>query len=215
MLGDLRSNGLEIGARAHMFTPAGPRRLQSLLELAEGRGELVQHFLRHPEAHERLLMRGRVFQRHATRREQRLVTRIRGRQRELVCQLPALLRRHPTHDAQISQDLALQRAPDFFPVLGGLARHRHPNPLLPREHLRALQQLLELREPETLPNTVRLMSPQEIADSLGHLQPPAQLRPHTFLLRWHGIGVRARIWKSPDARGPSRKSFHSESCSMP
>jgi len=36
--------------------------------------------------------------------------------------------------------------------------------LLPGERLRPLQQLLELREPETLPNTIRLMGPQKIAD---------------------------------------------------
>jgi hypothetical protein len=79
-----------------------------------------------------------------------------------------LLRRHFAHDAQIPQNLALQRAPHFHPLLGGLPRHRHPNPLLPGEHLRPLQQLLELRQPKALPYTIRLMSPQEITDSLGH-----------------------------------------------
>jgi hypothetical protein len=53
-------------------------------------------------------------------------------------------------------------------VLRGLPGHRHTDPLLTGEHLRSLQQLLELRQPEAVPYTIRLMSPQEIADSLGH-----------------------------------------------
>src|SRR5205823_1834124 len=81
--------------------------------------------------------------------------------------------------AQILQDLLLQRAPDVIAVPRGLPRHHHPYPLLPDKYLRPVQQLLELRQPETLPDTIRLMRPQKIADSLGNLQPSTQLGLHT------------------------------------
>ena len=93
---------------------------------------------------------------------------IAGRQRELIGELPILLCRHLAHDAQIPQNLPLQRAPDLGPVLGGASRDHHSHRLLLREHLRPVQQLLELRQPETLPYTIRVVGPQEIANPLGH-----------------------------------------------
>jgi len=70
--------------------------------------------------------------------------------------------------------------------LGALHRRRLPRdlttPLLCREPLGPRDQLLELGESKPLANPVRLVSPQEIPDPRGHLQPPAHYGIHTNLL---------------------------------
>src|SRR6267378_238899 len=71
------------------------------------------------------------------------------------------------------------RAPKLFPLLHGRPHHRHPHPLLGREVLRMLQQLLELRQPEVLPYSVHLVGPKKIPSPRGHLQPPTQLGVNT------------------------------------
>jgi hypothetical protein len=62
----------------------------------------------------------------------------------------------------------LQCAPDFLPLFHGGPDRRQSRPLLGREILCALEQLLELGEPEALTYSFQLMGPQKIADPRGH-----------------------------------------------
>jgi hypothetical protein len=98
---------------------------------------------------------------------------IRRRHAELLRQLHILGAYHCAHGTQITEDPGLQRAPELLPLLHGRPLQRHPHPLLGRQVLRVLQQLLELRQPEVLPYSVHLVGPEKIPDPRGHLQPPA------------------------------------------
>ena len=91
-----------------------------------------------------------------------------GRHLELRSQLRILLRRYHTHCSQIEQQLALERTPQRLAVLACRARRHQASALLRRERLRALHQLLELREPESFTNSVRLVGPQKFSDPPGH-----------------------------------------------
>jgi hypothetical protein len=92
---------------------------------------------------------------------------------ELLRQFRILAGRHCAHDAQISEYPGLQRAPELLPLLRGGPLRRHSRPLLGREVLRALQQLLEPGKPEALPYSVHLVGPKKVSNPRGHLQPPA------------------------------------------
>src|SRR5258705_5171320 len=179
LLADVRGNHLQIGARAYMLAPACAGRLDRVLVLPERRRELVQHLLRHPELHQELLLRRRPLQDRSTHREQPLVRGVRRRHAELLRQFRILRAYHCAHGTQIAEYPGLQRAPKLLPLLHGRPLHRHPRPLLGRQVLRVLQQLLELRQPEGLPYSVHLVSPKKVPDPRGHLQPPAQLGVHT------------------------------------
>ena len=89
----------------------------------------------------------------------------------MIHQLDILFRRELAHCPQIQEQAALQLAAQLPALLAGRAGHRHTGPLLRAEQLGALNQLLELRQPEPFSYCVRLVSPQKIADSLRHLQP--------------------------------------------
>src|SRR6266705_4442210 len=179
LLADVRGNHLQIGARAYMLAPACTGRLQRVLVLPERRGELVQHLLRHPELHQEFLLRRRPLQDRSTHREQPLVRGVRRRHAELLRQFRMLGAYHCAHGTQIAEYPGLQHAPELLPLLHGRPLHRHPHPLLGRQVLRVLQQLLELRQPEVLPYSLHLVGPEKIPSPRGHLQPPTQLGVHT------------------------------------
>src|SRR6202165_1530157 len=219
LLADVRGTHLQIGARAYMLAPACTRCPQRVLVLPERRGELVQHLLRHPELHQELLLRARPLQDRPTHREQPLVRRVRRRHAELLRPFRILGAYHCAHGTQIAEYPGLQRAPELLPLLHGRPLHRHPHPLLGRQVLGVLQQLLELRQPEVLPYSLHLMGPQKVANPCGHLQPPTQLSVHKrSLLLWPQRRRRAPLcghlptlvgyWTNRATRFVLRKQMH-------
>src|SRR6266571_2455440 len=165
---DLGGHSLEIGACTHMIAPARPRGFDGLLQSAERTGEIVQQRRRHAAAQEHILLPRRLLQHISPRGEQRQMAGIGWRHLKLHRRLTVLGISESTERPQIQEQLALQRPPDSLPVLRGQAGRHHPRSLLPVERLRSSDQLLELREPESFPYSVRLVGPEKVPDPPGH-----------------------------------------------
>src|SRR6266511_4578417 len=178
-----------------MLAPASAGCLERVLVLPERRGELVQHQLRHPERHQELLLRRRPLQDRSTHREQPLVRGVRRRHAELLRQFRILGAYHCAHGTHIAEYPGLQRAPKLLPLLHGRPLHRHPHPLLGREVLRMLQQLLELRQPEVLPYSVHLVGPKKIPSSFSIKWATPGLEERTLPLE--GASLRIERWSLP------------------
>jgi hypothetical protein len=129
LLGDLRGDGIEIGAGSHMIAPARPRRFQSFLELPQGGSEIIEQAHRQPQAHEQVPMRGCLLQHHAGRREEGLVTGVGGRQPELLRQIGVLLRSHGAQPYEKPEEL-LDLATQLLALHGGRSRRDDPRSLL-------------------------------------------------------------------------------------
>src|SRR5690348_11491407 len=102
--------------------------------------------------------------------------------------------------------------PELRSLHGGCSCRHPAGPLLGREHVGALNELLEASERRRLTSPVRPVGPDEIADPHGSFEPPAQCCVHTNLLL---SSARCRdscrrVLTSPDAgrpcaiSGPSR-----------
>src|SRR6266568_9331588 len=110
----------------------------------------------------------RLLQHVAARGEQRLVAGVGRRHLKLHRRLTVLGISESTERPQIQEQLALQRPPQSLAVLRGQAGRHYTRSLLRVERLRSSDQLLELREPESLTNSVRLVGPQKVSDPPGH-----------------------------------------------
>src|SRR5205814_875717 len=95
------------------------------------------------------------------------------------------------HRRQILEELGLERVAELPPLQGCRSRRHDAGPLLGRERLGALQQLLEASERRPLTRPVSLVGPDEIPDPRGPFEPSAQHCVHKTSLRLPSARCRA------------------------
>jgi len=95
-----------------------------------------------PRFTSRSLLRGGLLQHPARHGDERLI-RANPRQPELRRELQVLARRHPAYGREVQEQLAPERAPHLPAHLRGRSARHNARPLLRRQHLGPLYQLLE------------------------------------------------------------------------